>query len=118
MKRVVRISVTPVKGFRLLQPEQVVLGLEGVADNRRFFLVDENGERLRSSLTAWPVRVRAERNTGEASAAIDRVREAARGTENMLPSLREALRTRCTVGEICNVLRDEWGMYDRQRAPV
>jgi methylmalonyl-CoA mutase N-terminal domain/subunit len=36
----------------------------------------------------------------------------------MLPSLREALRTRCTVGEICNVLRDEWGMYDRQRAPV
>jgi hypothetical protein len=28
----------------------------------------------------------------------------------------EALRARCTVGEICNVLRDEWGTYDAQRA--
>ena len=43
--------------------------------------------------------------------------EAARGTENLLPPMREALRARCTVGEICEVLREEWGMYDRQVAP-
>jgi methylmalonyl-CoA mutase N-terminal domain/subunit len=35
----------------------------------------------------------------------------------MLPPMREALRARCTIGEICNVLREEWGMYDRQRVP-
>jgi hypothetical protein len=29
--------------------------------------------------------------------------------------MREALRARCTVGEICNALRDEYGMYDAQR---
>jgi hypothetical protein len=29
--------------------------------------------------------------------------------------MRDALRARCTIGEICNVLRDEWGMYDAQR---
>jgi methylmalonyl-CoA mutase N-terminal domain/subunit len=29
--------------------------------------------------------------------------------------MREALRARCTVGEICNALRDEFGMYDAQR---
>jgi hypothetical protein len=29
--------------------------------------------------------------------------------------MREALRARCTIGEICNALRDEWGMYDAQR---
>jgi methylmalonyl-CoA mutase N-terminal domain/subunit len=62
--------------------------------------------------------VRAERNADDAQAALERVREAAQGTENMLPPLREALRARCTVGEICNVLRDEWGMYDSQRAPA
>jgi len=45
------------------------------------------------------------------------VREAARGTQNLLLPLREALRARCTIGEICNVLRDEFGMYDAQRAP-
>ena len=27
-------------------------------------------------------------------------------------SMREALRTRCTVGEICDVLRELWGTYD------
>jgi len=26
--------------------------------------------------------------------------------------MREALRARATIGEICNALRDEWGMYD------
>jgi uncharacterized protein YcbX len=57
MKRVARISICPVKGFRLLHPEDVLLGPEGVDENRRFFLVDEDGERLRSSRTPWPVRV-------------------------------------------------------------
>jgi hypothetical protein len=36
----------------------------------------------------------------------------------MLPPLRGALAARCTVGEICEVLREEWGDYDRARAPV
>jgi uncharacterized protein YcbX len=60
VKRVARISISPVKGFRLLHPEEVELGLDGVAQNRRFFLVGEDAQRLRSSLTAWPTRVRAE----------------------------------------------------------
>ena len=31
---------------------------------------------------------------------------------NLLPALREALRSRCTVGEICDTLRELWGTYD------
>jgi hypothetical protein len=30
--------------------------------------------------------------------------------------MREALRSLCTVGEICETLRAEWGMYDAVRA--
>jgi hypothetical protein len=30
--------------------------------------------------------------------------------------MRDALRVRCTVGEICTVLREEFGMYDAQRS--
>ena len=52
-----------------------------------------------------------------AEAAATRVGEAARGTENLLPPLRDALRAQCTVGELCNVLREEFGMYDAQRGP-
>jgi uncharacterized protein len=60
VKRVARISVSPVKGFRLSHPEEIELGPLGVAENRRFFLIGPDGERLRSSLTPWPVRLRAE----------------------------------------------------------
>jgi uncharacterized protein YcbX len=60
MKRVARISVSPVKGFRLSHPDEIVLGPDGVVENRRFFLVDADGQRLRSSETPWPTRIRAD----------------------------------------------------------
>jgi MOSC domain-containing protein len=59
MTRVERISLSPVKGFRLSHPDQVELGPDGVRENRRFFLVGPDGQRLRSSLTPWPVLVQA-----------------------------------------------------------
>jgi len=42
---------------------------------------------------------------------LDEVRAAARGTDNVLYPLREALRARATVGEVCDALRDVWGTY-------
>ena len=57
--------------------------------------------------------VRAARDTAAATTALDEVRRVSRIDENLLPPIREALRTRCTVGEVCGVLREEWGMYDR-----
>ena len=60
MRTVSDIAATPVKGFALLHPDEVELTLDGVAENRRFFLVDGEGRRLRSSLTAWPCAVRGE----------------------------------------------------------
>jgi methylmalonyl-CoA mutase N-terminal domain/subunit len=37
------------------------------------------------------------------------------GDANLLPPMRGALRAGCTIGEICDVLREEWGTYDAQR---
>jgi methylmalonyl-CoA mutase N-terminal domain/subunit len=76
--------------------------------------IDPAAEQRQLERTA---RVRAERNADEAAAALARVREAARGTENMLHSMREALRVRGTIGEICGVLREEWGEYDKVHTP-
>jgi methylmalonyl-CoA mutase, N-terminal domain len=75
--------------------------------------IDPEAERRQHERTA---RVRAERNADEARAALTAVREAARSDVNMLLPMRDALRARCTIGEICNELRDEWGMYDAVRA--
>jgi methylmalonyl-CoA mutase N-terminal domain/subunit len=99
--------------------ERVIVGVNRFHEDEEepieLYRLDPEAERRQLERTA---RVRAERNAGDAQAALAHVRDAARGTENMLPPLREALGARCTVGEICNVLRDEWGMYDTQRAPA
>jgi len=76
--------------------------------------IDPEGERRQLERTA---RVRAERSPEAAAAALAEVRRTAQGEANLLPAIREALRARCTVGEICGELREEFGMYDRQRAP-
>jgi methylmalonyl-CoA mutase, N-terminal domain len=56
-------------------------------------------------------RLRAERDAAAVTAALEQVREAARGTANVLPPLKSALSLRATVGEVCNALRDVWGVY-------
>src|SRR6266496_6051309 len=60
LRRVAEIAVSPAQGFALQHPQEVFLGPRGVAENRRFCLIDGNCERVRSSATAWTSRVRAE----------------------------------------------------------
>jgi methylmalonyl-CoA mutase N-terminal domain/subunit len=71
--------------------------------------IDPAGEERQRERTA---RVRAERGADAAAAALDEVRRVAATDENLLPAMREALRARCTVGEVCGVLRELWGTYD------
>jgi len=95
--------------------ERVIVGVnkftEGDEEEIELHRLDPAAEQRQLERTA---RVRAERNTEEAGRALAAVREAARGDTNLLVPMREALRARCTVGEICNALRDEFGLYDAQ----
>ncbi|MEV6629227.1 methylmalonyl-CoA mutase family protein [Actinoplanes sp. NPDC051470] len=43
--------------------------------------------------------------------ALDRLVEASRSDENMIPPMLEAARAEATLGEICGALKDEWGIY-------
>jgi methylmalonyl-CoA mutase, N-terminal domain len=42
---------------------------------------------------------------------LEEIRSASRGTDNLLPVLREALKDRCTLGEVCAAMRDVFGEY-------
>jgi methylmalonyl-CoA mutase N-terminal domain/subunit len=96
--------------------ERVIVGVnafEEESDERVELLrIDPEAERRQLERTA---RVRAERNAETAESALAAVRDAARGEANLLPLIREALRAHCTVGEVCETLREEWGMYDALR---
>ncbi|WP_339103509.1 methylmalonyl-CoA mutase family protein [Haloterrigena salinisoli] len=55
--------------------------------------------------------VRAERDDEAVDAKLEALREAAQGEENLMPRIIEAVKVYATVGEICNVMRDEFGEY-------
>ncbi|MBZ4320593.1 methylmalonyl-CoA mutase family protein, partial [Streptomyces huiliensis] len=56
--------------------------------------------------------LRAARDRRAVDTALTRLREAASGTsENVLPPMKEALRARATVGEVCGALREVWGSH-------
>ncbi len=57
-----RISVTPVRCFGLSHPTEVEVTEAGVVENRRFVLVDADGNRHRSSATYWPIPLSATYN--------------------------------------------------------
>ncbi|GGZ52158.1 methylmalonyl-CoA mutase [Streptomyces subrutilus] len=92
--------------------ERVVVGVNRFALEREEpyapLRVDPETEaRQRAAL----VRRRAERDGAAVAAALGGLRRAAAGTADVLPPMKEALRARATVGEVCGVLREVWGTY-------
>jgi methylmalonyl-CoA mutase, N-terminal domain len=55
--------------------------------------------------------LRKDRDNAAVERALDALRAAAKGTDNALPPMREALAARATVGEVSHALRDVWGTY-------
>jgi methylmalonyl-CoA mutase N-terminal domain/subunit len=58
--------------------------------------------------------LRARRDTGAVERALADLKQAAQGTDNVLPPLRTALKELATVGEVCGALREVWGTYSPQ----
>jgi methylmalonyl-CoA mutase N-terminal domain/subunit len=44
-------------------------------------------------------------------AGLARLVEAAKGSENTIPAMLDAIRAEATLGEVCGALRDLWGSY-------
>ena len=58
--------------------------------------------------------LRARRDQGAVDAALDALRKAAVGSENVLYPMKEALKALATVGEVCGALKEVWGVYTPQ----
>jgi len=92
--------------------ERVVVGVNrfAIAEEEPYqpLRVDPGIERDQAERLAA---LRDTRDSAGFTRRIDDLRRAASTTENLLYPLREALRARATVGEVCDALRDVWGMY-------
>jgi methylmalonyl-CoA mutase N-terminal domain/subunit len=55
--------------------------------------------------------LKASRDDGEVRARLEAIRAAARGTDNLMPHIIDAVKAMVTLGEISDALRAEWGVH-------
>ncbi len=67
---------------------------------------------LEASQRARLAAFRKDRSDADAGRALENVRAAARGTDNLVPPMIEAVKAGATLGEISDTLRAEWGTFD------
>jgi len=58
--------------------------------------------------------IKEKRNEKEVNDALEKVRKAAKNEENLMYPIIEAVKAYASIGEISNVLRDEFGEYEAQ----
>jgi methylmalonyl-CoA mutase N-terminal domain/subunit len=55
--------------------------------------------------------LRSSRSSSGVTAALDELRRAAVGTDNVMYPMKKALAASATLGEVCHALREVWGSY-------
>lgn len=71
--------------------------------------MDPEGERRQVARLA---KLRAERDNAATGQALDRLRLACEGSENTMPFLLDAVRSYATLGEVMNVMKQVFGVYE------
>ncbi|MDI6839883.1 MAG: methylmalonyl-CoA mutase family protein [bacterium] len=56
--------------------------------------------------------LKKERNTTKVKETLRELRDAAKGGDNLMPKILDAVRVYATLGEMCDVLREEFGEYE------
>jgi len=70
--------------------------------------VDPDSERAQlERLTAF----KDDRDAAEVERRLEALRGAAGGTDNLMPFIKDALRDRCSMGEVCGAMQDVFGKY-------
>jgi methylmalonyl-CoA mutase N-terminal domain/subunit len=92
--------------------EKIVVGVNDYASEEKpldILQIDETvahrqGDRLR--------KLRADRSGAEVERRLMALRRAAAGSENLMPYLFEAVKAYATLGEICDTMREVFGIYE------
>jgi methylmalonyl-CoA mutase N-terminal domain/subunit len=97
---------------RIESGERVVVGLNRFQSKAAGELeITRVGPKHQEAQIASLRRLRAERDGAAVDGALDRLETAARGTDNLMHPLKEALAVYATIGECCDRLRRVFGEY-------
>jgi methylmalonyl-CoA mutase len=100
--------------------EDVIVGVNRyrLDDEAHLDILQIDNDKVRTGQVARLAKVRSERDEAAAKAALDALREGAKGDSNLLALSVEAARARATLGEISQALEDAFGRYGTTPEPV
>ncbi len=92
--------------------ERIIVGVNRfISDESTPVPIQHIDEALQAHREAQVQAFRAARDQLKTSSALQCLRQAALGKDDLFPLVLEAFRARATLGEICEVLREVWGEY-------
>lgn len=98
--------------LKIERGEKVIVGVNKftAATNQPVppFKIDDNIRQVQSDRLA---QLRANRNATKTTTKLEAIRQAAKEGSNLMPVVIEAVEAMCTLGEIADVLRQEFGEY-------
>ena len=105
---------------RVDRGEDVIVGVNKYrpANDDALDILDVDNHAVREAQVARIARVRASRDEAACRAALDALRDGAKGSGNLLALAVDAARVRATLGEISLALEDVFGRYGTQPTPV
>jgi methylmalonyl-CoA mutase len=108
------------RAARVDRGEDVIVGVNKYrkAGEDPIDILDVDNVAVREAQVARIKRTKAARDEAACRAALDALREGARGTENLLGLAVEAARARATLGEISSAMEDVFGRYGTNPTPV
>jgi methylmalonyl-CoA mutase N-terminal domain/subunit len=94
--------------------EQTIVGvnkysMEGEQTEVPILVIDEG---VRDRQVERLHRAKSRRDEGSVANALEKLKKAARDNDNTMPATIEAVRAYATLGEICDALRDVYGLYE------
>jgi methylmalonyl-CoA mutase len=108
------------RAARVDRGEDVIVGVNKykLAQEDKIDILDVDNVAVRQGQIARIAKVKAGRNEAACQAALDALREGARGGENVLGLAVECARRRATLGEISQAMEDVFGRYGTNPTPV
>jgi len=92
--------------------KRIIVGVNRyVTDEPRSFKIHRVDPKVIEKVQGDLRRLRKERSNEAVERSLARLREAAKGDENLMPLVLEAVKSYATVGEICDTLREIFGEY-------
>ncbi len=92
--------------------EKIIVGVNDFVSEEKPLDILQIDENVAVRQTARLKKLRAERSQDEVARQLQALRTAAQGTENLMPHIFSAVKAYATLGEICDALRDVFGVYE------